>query len=61
MEFVWTSFNIDNNKILNMDPKLKEVVIKKFVDNFVTLALYPNHYRKADILQLRIDLELKHS
>ena len=38
------SFKIDKNEILNRDAKLKEEVIKLFLENFSTLALHPNHY-----------------
>ena len=38
------SFKIDQNEVLNRDEKLKEEGIKMFLDNFLALALHPNHY-----------------
>ena len=38
------SFKVDENEIFNRDEKLKEEVIKMFLDNFLALALHPNHY-----------------
>ena len=49
-------FKIDENEILNRDAKLKEEVIKLFLENFSTLALHPNHYGKTDLLE-RIELQ----
>ncbi len=46
------SLKLDKNEILNRDDKLKEEVVKLFLDNFPTLALHPNHYGKTDILEL---------
>ena len=43
---------LDVNEILNRDEKLKEEVIKLFLENFSALALHPNHYGKTDILEL---------
>ena len=34
--------------------KLKEEVIKLFLENFLALALHPNHSRKTDIAEDRI-------
>ena len=48
---------IDENEILNQDEKLKEEVIKLFLENFLALALHPNHYGKTDILELKIELQ----
>ena len=56
-KFIKDSFKIDENEILNRDAKLKEEVIKLFLENFSTLALHPNHYGKADLLELRIELQ----
>ena len=47
----------DENEILNRDAKLKEEVIKLFLENFSTLALHPNHYGKTNLLELRIELQ----
>ena len=54
-KFIRESFKIDENEILNSDEKLKEEVIKLFMENFSALALHPNH--KTDILELKIELE----
>ena len=48
---------MDENEILNRDEKLKEEVIKLFLENFSALALHPNHYGKTDILVLKIELQ----
>ena len=56
-KFIKDSFKIDVNEILNRDAKLKEEVIKLFLENFSTLALHPNHYGKADLLELPIELQ----
>ena len=55
--FIKDSFKIDENEILNRDAKLKEEVIKLFLENFSTLALHPNHYGKTDLLELRLELQ----
>ena len=56
-KFIKDSFKIDENEILNRDEKLKEEVVKLFLENFSTLALHPNHYGKTDLLELRIELQ----
>ena len=56
-KFIKDSFKIDENEILNRDAKLKEEVIKLFLENFSTLALHPNHYGKTDLLELQIELQ----
>ena len=56
-KFIKESLKIDENKVLNRDAKLKEEVIKLFLENFSTLALHPNHYGKTDLLELRIELQ----
>ena len=50
-KFIKDSFKIDENEILNRDAKLKEEVIKLFLENFSTLGLHPNHYGKTDFLK----------
>ena len=56
-KFIKDSFKIDENEILNSrDAKLKEEVIKLFLENFSTLALHPNHYGRTDLLELQIEL-----
>ena len=42
-KFIRESFKLDENKILNRDEKLKEEVIKLFLENFSALVLHPNH------------------
>ena len=32
-------------------------MIKLFLDNFEVLALYPNHYGKTDLLEMKMELE----
>ena len=56
-KFIKDSFKIDENEILSRDAKLKEEVIKLFLENFSTLALHPNHYGKTDLLELQIELQ----
>ena len=56
-KFIKDSFKIEQNEILNRDAKLKEEVIKLFLENFSMLALHPNHYGKTDLLELRIELQ----
>ena len=56
-KFIRESFKLDENEILNRDEKLKEEVIKLFLENFSALALHPNHYGKMDILELKIELQ----
>ena len=40
--FIRESFQLDSNKILNQGPKLKEEVIKLFLNNFDVLAIHPS-------------------
>ena len=54
-KFIRESSKIDENEMLNRDEKLKEEVIKLFLENFLALALHPNHYGKTDILELNIE------
>ena len=56
-KFIKDSFKINENEILNRDAKLKEEVIKLFLENFSTLALHPNQYGKTDLLELWIELQ----
>jgi len=56
-KFIEDSFKIDENEILNRDAKLKEEVIKLFLENFSILAFHPNHYGKTDLLKLWIELQ----
>ena len=57
MKFIKDSFKLEENKILNRDAKLKEEVIKLFLENFSMLALHANHYGKTDLLELWIELQ----
>ena len=49
-------FQLDTNKILNADAKLKGVVIKLFLDNFEVLAMHPSQYGETVLLEMKIDL-----
>jgi len=44
-KFICEKFKIDKNKILNKDEKLKEEVIKIFLDIFLVLALHKKRSR----------------
>ena len=44
------------NAILNADAKLKEAVIKLFLDNFKVLATFSSQYGKTKVLEMKIDL-----
>ena len=48
-KFIRESFQLDTNKILNKDAKLKEAVIKLFLDNFEVLATHPSQYRETEV------------
>ena len=52
-KFIRKSIKIDENEILHQDEKLKEEVVKMFLDNFSALALHPNLYWKTDLLELK--------
>ena len=54
--FLCESFQLDTNKILNEDAKLKEAVIKLFLDNFEVLATHPSQYGEIKVLEMKIDL-----
>ena len=56
-KFIRKSIKIDENEILHQDEKLKEEVVKMFLDNFSALALHPNLYWKTDLLELKKELE----
>ena len=51
-KFIRESFKLDTNAILNADAKLKEALIKMFLDNFEVLATYPSQYGET----MKIDL-----
>ena len=44
------------NAILKADAKLKEAMIKLFLDNFEVLATHPSQYRETEVLEMKIDL-----
>ena len=44
------------NAILNTDVKLKEAVIKLFLDNFEVLTMHPSQYGQTEVLEMKIDL-----
>ena len=54
--FIRESFQLDRNKILNADAKLKEAVIKLFLDNFEVLPTHPSQYGETEGLEIKIDL-----
>ena len=47
---------MDTIAILNADAKLKEAVIKLFLDHFEVLATHPSQYGETDVLEMKIDL-----
>ena len=55
-KFICESFKLDTNAILNADAKLKEAVIKLFLDNFEVLATHPSQYGETEVLEMKIDL-----
>ena len=55
-QFICESFQLDANKILNAKEKLKEAVIKLYLDNFVILDKHPSQYGETEVLEIRIDL-----
>ena len=55
-KFIHESFQLDTNAILNEDAKLKEAVIKLFLDNFEVLATHLSQYGETEVLEMKIDL-----
>ena len=55
-QFIHESYQLDSNEILNADKKLKEEVIKLFLDSFEVLAAHPSQYGETEVLEMRIDL-----
>ena len=55
LQFICESFKLDENEKLNIDEKLKEAVIKLFVDNFEVLATHLSQYGETKVLQMKID------
>ena len=57
-QFIGERFQLDRNKILIADSKLKEAVNKLFLDNFKVLATHPCQYDETKELEMKIDLVL---
>ena len=55
-KFIRESFQLEINEILNADAKLKEEVIKLFLDNFEVLAIHPSQYGETEVLEMKLDL-----
>ena len=55
-KFIPDRFQLDTNAILNTDAKLKEAMIKLFLDNFKVLATHPSQYGETKVLEMKIDL-----
>ena len=55
-QFIRESFQLDTNAILNADGKLKDAVIKLFLDNFEVLAVHPSQYGETEVLEMKIYL-----
>ena len=55
-QFICESFQLDANEILNEDEKLKEAVIKLFLDNFEVLATHQSQYGETEEFEMKIDL-----
>ena len=55
-QFNCESFKLDTKEISNADAKLKEAVIKLFVDNFEVLATHPSQYSEIKVLEMKIYL-----
>ena len=55
-KFIHESFKLDTNAILNADAKLKEAVIKLFLDRFEVLATHPSQYGKTEVLERKNNL-----
>ena len=54
-QFIHESFHLDTNEVLNTNKKLKEAVIKLFLDNFKVLAMNPCQYCETKVLEMKID------
>ena len=55
-QFIHEIFQLDMNKILKADAKLKEAMIKLFLDNFEVLAMHSSQYGETEVLEMKIDL-----
>ena len=50
LQFICDSFQLDENKILKINKKLKEAVIELFVDHFEVLATHLSQYGETKVL-----------
>ena len=57
-QYIHESFQLDTNKILKADAKLKEVVINLFFDHFEVLTMHPSQYGETKVLEMKTDLVL---
>ena len=55
-QFIRKIFQLDTKEILNADAKLKEAVIKLFLDNFEVLASHLSQYGENEVLEMKIYL-----
>ena len=55
-QFICKIFQLDTKDILNADAKLKEAVIKLFLDNFEVLASHLSQYGENEVLEMKIYL-----
>ena len=55
-KFICESFLLVTNAILKTDAKLKEAVIKLFLDKFKVLATHPSQYGETKVLEMKVDL-----
>ena len=55
-QFIRGSSQLDTKAILNIDAKLKEAMIKLFLDNFKVSAMHPSQYGKIEKLEMKIYL-----
>ena len=53
IQFIHEKFQLDTNEILNADAKLKETVIKLFLDNFEVLATHSSQYGETKVLEIK--------
>ena len=55
-QFNRESLQLDSNATLNADAKLKEAVIKLFLEYFKVLAMRSSQYGETEVLEMKIDL-----
>ena len=53
-KYIRESFHLDTNAILNTDAKLKEAVIKLFLDISKVLDTHPSQYGVTEVLEMKI-------